>query len=466
MKLKFTLTLVMMVLFASLTGISAMAEEKKDTAAAAVAAPSDAAKPADAPAPAPVPAAAEAAPAPVAKLENGDNAWLLTSSALVLFMLPGLALFYGGMVRSKNVLSTMMHSFVAMGIVGVQWFLFGYSLSFGSDIGGFVGSLNKLLLNGLSVDSLQGSISEYTFAMFQGMFAIITVALISGALAERIKFSAYCVFALVWTTLVYDPIAHWVWGGGWIAKLQPAALDFAGGTVVHLASGISALAVLLFLGKRHGFPTERMAPHSLPLTLLGTGILWFGWYGFNAGSAGAANGTAALAFVNTTVAPAAAGLAWMIAEWLHSGKPSALGFASGVVAGLVGITPAAGFVTPGWAVIIGAGAGLTCYGAILLKAKLKYDDSLDAFGVHGIGGTFGAIATGLVASIGAKGLIYGDAKQFISNIIAIVAAGAYAFIVTLVIAFVLDKTIGLRVEKEDEIMGLDTTQHSESGYNM
>lgn len=463
MKLKHSFTMVM---FALCTALAApvVAEEKKDaapTAAVAVEATqtSDAAVVANVPA---APAAEEAAPA----LNMGDNAWLLTSSALVLFMIPGLALFYGGMVRSKNILSTMMHSFVAMGIVGVQWFLVGYTLAFGSDVGGFIGSFNKLFLGGLNPDSLQGSISEYTFAMFQGMFAIITVALISGALAERIKFSAYCIFVLVWTTLVYDPIAHWVWGGGWIANLKPAALDFAGGTVVHLASGVSALAALIFLGKRHGFPTERMAPHSLPLTLLGTGILWFGWYGFNAGSALSANGVAALAFVNTTVAPAAAGLAWMLAEWSHSGKPSALGFASGVVAGLVGITPAAGFVTPGWAVVIGAGAGLVCYAAILVKAKLKYDDSLDAFGVHGVGGTFGAIATGLVASVGATGLIYGDPKQFISNIIGIVAAGAYAFIVTLVIAFVLDKTIGLRVEKEDEIIGLDQTQHSESGYNM
>ncbi len=418
-------------------------------------------------APAPVAAPAEAAPssAPAARLDTGDNAWLLISSALVLLMLPGLALFYGGMVRSKNILSTMMHSFVAMGIVGVQWYVMGYSLVFGTDIGGFAGGLNKLLLNGLTLESLQGTISEYTFSMFQGMFAIITIALISGALAERIKFSAYCVFALIWTTLVYDPIAHWVWGGGWIAKLSPSALDFAGGTVVHLASGVSALAALVFLGRRHGFPTERMAPHNLPFTLLGAGLLWFGWYGFNAGSALAANGTAALAFVNTTVAPAAAGLSWMIAEWIHSGRPSALGFASGVVAGLVGVTPAAGFVTPGWAVIIGLGAGVVCYGAILVKARLKYDDSLDAFGVHGVGGTFGALATGLVASVGAKGLIYGEPAQFMSNLIGIAAAGAYAFIVTLAIAFILDKTIGLRVEKEDEIMGLDQTQHSESAYN-
>jgi ammonium transporter, Amt family len=437
MKFKPLLTTVSAGLLALMTPLAALAEE----AAATV---------------------AEAAPT----LDTGDTAWLLISSALVLLMLPGLALFYGGMVRSKNVLSTMMHSFVVMGIVAVQWVVIGYTISFGDDQGGFFGGLNKFMLNGVTIDSLSGTIPEYVFAMFQAMFAIITIALISGAVAERIKFSAYCVFALLWTTLVYDPIAHWVWGGGWLAKLTPASLDFAGGTVVHLSSGISALALIMFLGKRRGFPTERMAPHSLPLTLLGTGLLWFGWYGFNAGSALAANGTAALAFTTTTVAPAAAGLAWMIAEWIHAGRPSALGFASGVVAGLVAITPAAGFVTPGWALVIGVGAGIICYFAVLLKAKLKYDDSLDAFGIHGVGGTFGALATGVFATVGATGLIAGNSAQFVSQAIGVVAAGAYAFIVTCVLAFIIDKTIGLRVDKDDEIMGLDQTQHSESGYNL
>jgi Amt family ammonium transporter len=472
MKFKHSLVIVMITLFTALAGVSAMAEEKKEAAPAA-AVVADAPKAPEAPVAA---VATEAAPAPAnpAPVFNGaDTAWVLISAALVLFMVPGLALFYGGMVRSKNVLSTMMHSFVAMGIVGVQWVVIGYTLAFGDDMGGgFLGKMNKFMLNGITPDTLfqfvassANAIPEYVFVMFQGMFAIITIALISGAVAERMKFSAYCIFALAWTTLVYDPIAHWVWGpGGWL--LAKGALDFAGGTVVHLSSGISALAVLMFLGKRHGFPNERMAPHSLPLTLLGVGILWFGWFGFNAGSAVAANGTAALAFTTTTVAPAAAGLTWMIAEWMHSGKPSALGFGSGVVAGLVGITPAAGLVTPGAAIIIGVGAGLICYTAIIVKAKLKYDDSLDAFGVHGVGGTFGAIATGVLATVGAKGLIAGEPKQVVTQIIGIVAAGAYAFIVTTIIAFILDKTIGLRVEKEDEIMGLDQTQHSESGYNM
>jgi Amt family ammonium transporter len=414
---------------------------------------------------APLVAFADAA-APPPTINTGDTAWMLISSALVLLMLPGLALFYGGMVRSKNVLSTMMHSFVVMGLIAVQWLVVGYTIGFGNDTTGFMGALNKVMFSGITIDSLSGTIPEYVFAMFQAMFAIITIALISGAVAERIKFSAYCLFALLWSTLVYDPIAHWVWGGGWLSKLTPAAIDFAGGTVVHLSSGISALALILFLGKRHGFPTERMAPHSLPLTLLGAGLLWFGWYGFNAGSALAANGTAALAFTTTTVAPAAAGLSWMVAEWIHAGKPSALGFASGVVAGLVAVTPAAGFVSPGWALVIGVGAGIICYLAVLMKAKLRYDDSLDAFGIHGVGGAFGAIATGAFATVGATGLIMGNVGQFVSNIIAVGASAAYAFIVTCILAFILDKTIGLRVEKEDEIIGLDQTQHSESGYNL
>ncbi|MHB8122425.1 MAG: ammonium transporter [Desulfuromonadaceae bacterium] len=472
MKLKLYLASMMLVILAGLVPVGAMAEEMKDAAPAAVTAVEPAAAVDAAPAEA-VAVAAETVTNPAPVFNGADTAWVMISAALVFFMVPGLALFYGGMVRSKNVLSTLMHSFVVMGIVGVQWVVLGYTLAFGDDIGGgLLGKMNKFMLNGITPDTLfqfvassANAIPEYVFVMFQGMFAIITIALISGALAERIKFSAYCIFALVWTTLVYDPICHWVWGpGGWL--LGKGALDFAGGTVVHLSSGISALAVLIFLGKRHGFPTERMAPHNLPMTLLGVGMLWFGWFGFNAGSAVSANGTAALAFVTTMVAPAAAGLSWMFAEWIHSGKPSALGFGSGVVAGLVGITPAAGLVTPGAAILLGLAVGVVCYLAIMVKAKLKYDDSLDAFGIHGVGGIFGAIATGVLATVGAKGLIAGEPKQVLIQIIAIAAAGAYAFIVTLVIAFVLDKTIGLRVDKEDEIMGLDQTQHSESGYNM
>ena len=484
MKLKLYLASMMLVILAGLLPAAVMAEEKKD--AAVVTAPAtDASTPVEA---APAPAAEAAKPKNVDPVLNtGDTAWILTSSAMVLLMIPGLALFYGGMVRSKNVLSTFMHSFVAMGIVGVQWAVIGYSLAFGPDaVAGFIGNTSKALLNGLitfkdgnpvytlfqNVATEPGSIPEYVFAMFQCMFAMITVALISGAVAERIKFAAWCVFVLLWTTLVYDPLAHWVWMvDGWLFK--KGALDFAGGTVVHLSSGVSALAILMFLGKRHGFPSERMAPHNLAMTLTGVGLLWFGWFGFNAGSAivgvntsDAAGGLAGLAFATTAIAPAAGGLAWMIAEWIHSGKPSALGFGSGVVAGLVGITPAAGFVQPGAAIVIGVGAGVVCYLGVLLKAKLKYDDSLDAFGVHGIGGIFGAIITGVFATVGATGLLSGNFKQFMTQVIAVAAAGAYAFIVTVIIAFIIDKTIGLRVDKEDEIMGLDQTQHSESGYNM
>lgn len=494
MKFKLYIASTMLVILAGLVPVAAMAEETNaaaPAAAAAVAPAETATAAAPAPTSAAAPVATAAAPDVKPVLNTGDTAWMLISSALVLLMLPGLALFYGGMVRQKNVLSTIMHSFVAMGIVGVQWAVIGYSLSFGHDMGGMglVGDLSKFMLNGLIImkDAASGTVDfalfqnyakepgaipEIVFAMYQAMFAMITVALISGAMAERVKFSAYCVFVLLWTTLVYDPLAHWVWmTDGWLFKR--GALDFAGGTVVHLSSGISALAFLIFLGKRRGFPTERMAPHNLPLTLLGVGLLWFGWFGFNAGSAivgvntsDAAGGLAGLAFATTTIAPAAAGLSWMIAEWIHSGKPSALGFGSGVVAGLVVITPAAGFVQPGAALLMGLMAGLVCYGGVMLKARLKYDDSLDAFGVHGLGGTFGAIMTGVFATVGATGLLAGNFKQLMTQLIAVLAAGAYAFIVTLVIAFILDKTIGLRVDKEDEIMGLDQTQHSESGYNM
>jgi Amt family ammonium transporter len=497
MKYKLSLVKLLMASALVLAPLAVLAEEAKPAATPAQATMSSAKKdaaPATAPAAAAAEAPAAAAPAtpPDVKpvLNTGDTAWMLTSSALVLFMIPGLALFYGGMVRGKNVLSTMMHSFVAMGIVGVQWALIGYSLAFAPDLNGMglIGNFSKVLLNGLIImkDAASGtveyalfqnftkepgSIPELVFSMYQCMFAMITVALVSGAMAERVKFSAYCLFVLLWTTLVYDPLAHWVWmTEGWLFK--KGALDFAGGTVVHLSSGISALAFLIFLGKRHGFPQERMAPHSLPLTMLGVGLLWFGWFGFNAGSAivgvntsDAAGGLAGLAFATTTIAPAAAGLSWMIAEWIHSGKPSALGFGSGVVAGLVIITPAAGFVQPGAAIIMGLVGGVVCYLGVLMKAKLKYDDSLDAFGVHGIGGTTGAILTGVFATVGATGLLAGNFKQLMIQLIAVVAAGAYAFIVTLVISFVLDKTIGLRVEKEDEIMGLDQTQHSESAYN-
>ena len=396
--------------------------------------------------------------------DSGDTAWMLVSSALVLVMLPGLALFYGGMVRSKNVLSTTMHTFAAMAIIGVQWIAFGYSLAFGGS-GAFIGGFDNLFLRGITPDSLSGTIPTYVFVMFQGMFAIITPALISGAVAERMKFSTYCVFILLWATLVYDPLCHWVWGeGGWLLEL--GALDFAGGTVVHLSSGITALVLALHLGKRIGYPQERMTPHNLPMTLLGAGLLWFGWFGFNAGSALSAGGSAALAFTTTQTAAAAGALSWILIEWFHAGKPSALGAASGVVAGLVVITPAAGFVTPGWALLMGLSAGLVCYGGVMMKHRLGYDDSLDAFGVHGVGGAWGAIATGIFATVGATGLIGGNLHQLWVQLIGVLAAGAYAVVVTLVLLFVLGKTMGLRVEKDDERMGLDQSSHSETGYNI
>jgi Amt family ammonium transporter len=406
-----------------------------------------------------VPALARAAES----ADTGDTAWMLVSSALVLLMLPGLALFYGGMVRAKNVLSTTMHIFAALAILGVQWIVVGYSLAFGG-AGPLIGGFDQMFLAGITPESLTGTIPTYAFVMFQGMFAIITPALIAGAVAERMKFSTYCVFILLWGTLVYDPIAHWVWGeGGWL--LQAGALDFAGGTVVHFSSGITALVLAIVLGRRRGYPHERMPPHNLPMTLLGAGLLWFGWFGFNAGSALSAGPAAALAFTNTQTAAAAGALSWLAAEWIHSGRPSALGAASGVVAGLVVITPAAGFVTPGWALLMGLTAGPVCFGGVLVKHRLGYDDSLDAFGIHGVGGAWGALATGIFATVGAAGLIAGNAYQLWVQIIGLLAAGAYAVVVSLGIIYLLKITMGLRVEPDEERMGLDQAAHSESGYN-
>ncbi|NOY54296.1 MAG: ammonium transporter [Deltaproteobacteria bacterium] len=396
--------------------------------------------------------------------DPGDTAWMMVSTALVLLMLPGLALFYGGMVRKKNVLSSMMHSFVAMAVIGLQWVVIGYTLSFGPDVGHFVGGLGSAFLKGIGPATLHGTIPLYIFVMFQGMFAIITPALISGAVAERMKFSTYVVFILIWSTVVYDPIAHWVWGtGGWLLNL--GALDFAGGTVVHVSSGISALAAVVILGRRKGFLKTAFFPHNLTLTLLGAGLLWFGWFGFNAGSALASNGSAALAFTNTQIAAAAASLSWMFTEWRVQKQPSALGAASGIVAGLVAITPAAGFVTPPWAIVIGLAAGVICYFAVMLKSRAGYDDSLDAFGVHGVGGTFGAIATGLFATVGGTGLIGGNGRQLLVQLTAVGATALYAFVLTLVILWVLDKTMGIRVSDEEELRGLDETQHGEHGYH-
>ncbi len=513
--------------------------------------------PKDAPDPAKTPAmlsdVAEAktaaADATTAAHKYSDIAWILVSSALVMLMLPGLALFYGGMARRKNVLGTMMHTMVALAIVGVQWVVIGYALAFGepafktsisSDAdgkpieGSVVGFSKELLFLGTGAavptkaeDVLAASgidpktateeqtkaaeetaktksrfvtfpntnLPLYLHAMFQGMFAIITVALISGAFAERVKFGAYCLFALLWTTLVYDPIAHWVWSFYWTtpegATGLPAAgllgvngaIDFAGGTVVHIAAGFSGLAAVLLLRKRVGYGKQTLHPNSMVLTLLGAGMLWFGWFGFNGGSALFSNGQAVSAFTVTQIAAAAAGLSWTLTEWLLKGKPTALGLASGMVAGLVAITPASGYVAPGGAIVIGLVAGIACYGAVLLKGMLGYDDSLDAFGVHGVGGLIGAILTGVFVSLplwayGAEfdksafpgklneakdGIDY--AAQIKWQVIASVMSAAYAFVVTGVLVLLIDKTIGFTVPEKDETIGLDLSQHGEVGFD-
>ena len=415
------------------------------------------------------PAAAPAAPP---KVDTGDTAWLLASSALVLLMTPGLALFYGGMVRTKNTLSTMMQSFILICLISIQWVLWGYTLAFGPDKGGIIGSLAWLGLNGVGLDpnpDYGATVPHQAFMIFQAMFAIITPALITGAFAERMKFSTFLVFSLLWATFVYDPLAHWVWGvGGWMRNL--GALDFAGGTVVHISSGISALACALYMGKRVGYGRDPMPPHNLPMTVLGAGILWFGWFGFNAGSAVASGALATSAFVVTNTAAAAAALAWTVIEWSHKGKPTVLGAVSGAVAGLVAITPASGFVGPISSILIGIGGGGVCYfGAMVLKNMLGYDDSLDAFGVHGLGGTFGALATGLFAtkainSGGADGLFFGNPKQLAIQAITVVATWVFSFVMTMILLKVLDATMGLRVSKENEITGLDLSEHDNAAY--
>jgi len=418
------------------------------------------------------PAASAAAASAPLKIDKGDTAWMLTSSALVLMMTaPGLALFYSGMVRQKNALATLMHSFIIMALISVQWVLWGYSVAFGPDKGGIIGGLEWIGLRGVGTEPYEAyakTIPHQAFMLFQMMFAIITPALITGAFAERKKFSAFILFVLLWATLVYDPLAHWVWGdGGWLKKM--GALDFAGGTVVHISSGVSALVCALMIGKRRGYGHQPMQPHNLPMTVMGAALLWFGWFGFNAGSALEANGLAVSAFLATNTAAAAAALGWMFTEWMTRGKPTVLGAASGAVAGLVAITPASGFVGPVSALMIGALAGVFCYSACNFKSKLGYDDSLDVVGVHGVGGTWGAIATGLWASKavnpdGADGLFFGNPGQLWTQIVAILASYALAAVMTAVILKVVDAIVGLRVPEEDEVAGLDLSQHSETAY--
>lgn len=410
---------------------------------------------------------------PAPPIDSGSTAWMLTSSALVLLMVPGLALFYGGMVRRKNILTTMMHSFVAMAIIGVQWIVVGYAIAFGTSHGGWFGwSPSAVGLQGLSPTTMFGDkgVPEFVFVMFQGKFAIITPALISGAVAERMKFSSYVVFILLWSTFIYCPLAHWVWAnGGWL--YQYGVLDYAGGTVVHIAAGISALVLSGLVGPRRDYPDGALLPNNLVLTLLGAGLLWFGWFGFNAGSAVAiehpvAGASAGLAFATTQTAAASAALVWMLIEWRHHGKPTSLGMASGIVAGLVAITPAAGHVMPIAALVIGAVSSFVCFHAVRLKARFGYDDSLDAFGVHGVGGIWGALATGVFAVTPVAGLLAGAPAQLVKQVVGVAVTVVFAGAGTWLLARLVDRLMGLRVSESQERDGLDITVHGERGYHL
>ena len=418
----------------------------------------------------PVPAAEVASAAPVPKIDTGDTAWMLVATALVMLMtLPGLALFYGGLAKHKDTLNTMAMSFVAYCIVSLLWIVYGFTFAFGTDIGSIIGSSEKLFLSGVganSINDLAKTVPEYIYVVYQLTFAAITVALASGAYIERMKFSAWITFSILWMTFVYIPVAHWVWGGGFLAKL--GALDFAGGTVVHINAGIAALMGALVLGKRR---EPSLKPSNLTLVITGAGLLWFGWFGFNAGSALAANGLAGAAFINTNTATAMAAISWMFTEWIHTKKPTVLGLASGAVAGLVAITPAAGFVNIKGAVIIGILAGIVPYFAVAsIKPKLGYDDSLDAFGIHGVGGTLGAILTGIFAdpaiNEAGTGLLYGNPGQMITQLIAVVVTLLYSGIMTLIILMLVKAFVGIRVDAEHEIAGLDESQHGEKAYSL
>ncbi len=413
-------------------------------------------------------------PAPASSVDTGDTGWVLISTALVMLMTPGLAFFYGGLVRRKNMLSVLMQCFMILCLVSIQWVVLGYSLSFGPDKGSVIGGLEWAFLKGVGAAPEAGyapTVPHQLFMMFQMMFAIITPALIIGAFAERMKFSAFCIFSLLWATLVYDPICHWVWGAGGFIK-NWGALDFAGGTVVHINAGMTALAAALLLGKRQGYPDGISPPHNLPFASLGAALLWFGWFGFNAGSALGANGLAVSAFTVTHIAAAVAGLTWALLDWYKHRKPTTLGMITGAVAGLVAITPAAGFVTPVGAIGIGIGAGLFPWLVVtLIKGKLGYDDSLDAFGVHGIGGIWGAVATGLwatkaVNSAGADGLFHGNPMQLLIQVKAVIVTLVYSFVVGAVLLKVVDIVMKLRVSEHEEQVGLDLTQHREAAYTL
>ena len=405
------------------------------------------------------------------KINAGDTAWLLASAALVMLMTPALGFFYGGLVRRKNVLATIMHSFFILCLISVQWVLWGYSLAFGPDHGGLIGGLDWLALKGVGQEpsTYAPTVPHLAYMVFQMMFAVITPALITGAFAERKRFKAFVVFTLLWATLVYDPVAHWVWGGGWLFQL--GALDFAGGTVVHITSGVSALVAALVLGRRKGLGAEPIEPHDATMTVLGASLLWFGWFGFNAGSALTAGGLAANAFVVTNTSAAMGALTWMTVSWLHKGAPSVLGAAAGAVAGLVAITPASGYVDVSASILIGLGAGVFCYAAIQLTKRLGVDDALDVFGVHGIGGTWGALATGVFATVAVNaaakdGLLAGNPEQLGIQAIAVVATITYSAVMTFVILKVINLFVGLRVPEQDEVLGLDATQHREAAYQL
>ena len=403
------------------------------------------------------------------EIDTGDTAWLLMSTALVMFMTPGLALFYGGLVRTKNVLGTIMQSFIALGIVSVLWVLIGYTLSFGDSQGGLIGGFDFLGFSGVGGDpnpDYAATIPHGLFAMYQMMFAIITPALISGAIAERMKFSGYVMFIGLWSLLVYSPVAHWVFGYGWLGTWNGiGALDFAGGTVVHINAGAAALAAILFLGKRRGFGKEAFVPHNVPMVITGAAILWFGWFGFNAGSALASGGLAVSAFTATHIATATAILGWLIPETIRHGKPTTIGAATGAVAGLVAITPAAGFVEPIGAIVIGLAAGVICWGAVELKSRLKYDDSLDVVGVHLVGGIVGALLTGLLAST-VVNAFEGGIAQLGKQAIGVGATLGFSFVATWIILWVVDKIVGVRVSEDEEVTGLDLSQHAEVGYTL
>jgi Amt family ammonium transporter len=406
-------------------------------------------------------------------INGADTAFVLAAAGLVLLMTPGLALFYGGMVRSKNVLGTIMQSLIMISLISFEWVYIGYSMSFGPDVGGVIGDLPWFALKGVTnapSPDYATTIPQTVFMIYQCMFAVITPALITGAFAERVKFLPFAIFSLLWAVLVYNPVCHWIWGGGWMSTLATPVLDFAGGLVVHVTCGAAALAAIMIIGPRQGFGRENFLPHNLPMTMLGTGLLWFGWFGFNGGSALAADGVAATAFVATHLAGMAGMAAWTLMEWFKLGKPTTLGAASGAIAGLATITPAAGFVGPHSAIIIGLIAGVVCFFAVSMKSKLGYDDSLDVVGIHGVGGLVGSLLLGVFASKavnpgGADGLLTGNTDQLVSQVMGVVVVGVYAFAVSWILVKVLHTTMGMRLTEENEVQGMDYTEHSETAYN-